>query len=265
MWCRLLILLLTAVLPLSEGKSQGLHSIYIQSANHAPYSIETGGKLIRSSVGGYAVISGLASGLYELSLIFFSDSSSPLCFYCRVNQNDQSFLLRKGKEGWELFNILNGAVVPSGDRPATDPVFRDDNFVNILAELVGTPSLKELNPRARRPVDTVSTASILIMGALPADSFRCLRSASAKDFRQLRRRWRRQKNEEEKIGFALQRMHGNCFTALQIKYLAHSVANESVRFAFVEKAYDYVYDPGRYESLKELFTDPKYLNRFADH
>jgi hypothetical protein len=173
--------------------------------------------------------------------------------------------LRKGKEGWELFNIHNGAVVPSGDRPASVPVFRDDSFVNILAELVSTPSLKELNPGARRPEDTALAPSLLIMGALPADSFRCLRSASTKDFRQLRRYWRRQRSEEEKIRFALQRIHEKCFTALQIKYLARSVANESVRFAFAEKAYDFVYDPGRYESLKELFTDPKFLNRFADN
>lgn len=258
------ILLLSAVLPPSEVRSQGLQSVYMQSANHSAYWVELRGKVIRSSAGGYAVIPGLPSGITELSLSFSSDSSTRLCFSFRVNENDQSFLLRKGKEGWELFNIHNGAIVPDGNRPVTDPVFRDDSFVNILAELVGTPSLKELNPGARRTKDTLPAASVLLMGALPADSFRCKISAAGRDFRQLRRYWRRQKNDDVKIPFVLQRMHEKCFTALQIKYLARSVANESVRFAFVEKAYDVVYDPGRYECLRELFNDPEFLNRFAD-
>lgn len=259
----LILFMLTAYFAASDGYGQELRNIYIQSENRNAFYVKVDGRIYPSSTGGYAVVGGLPAGERELGIGFSSDSWSIFTFFCKLNENDLAFMLRKDKEGWQLFNIHNGAVIPSGNRKAAEPEYMDDGFVNVLAEVAGIPSLKEKNPAALPKKDLAERVDSLRMGEPDGRSRHCMKPSSAKDFRALRRRLRGEFDEMKMISLARAALAEKCFTALQIKYLAGRFENEAMRFGFVEAAYDFVYDPLNYGLLKDLFSEPVFLKRFA--
>jgi hypothetical protein len=136
--------LLTSLL---SSRAQILHYVYLQSENKIPFIVRLEGKRYVSSAAGYLLLSRLESKLYSLELRLLPDTTAALSFAIPVDKSDVGFYIKQMESGeWALVNLLTLEVVsPAQLKKNISPILKtDDAFTNILAEVVGTPSLREI-------------------------------------------------------------------------------------------------------------------------
>jgi hypothetical protein len=138
------IVLITAVLP---SMAQLLHYVYVQSENKTPFIVRHEGKRHVSSAAGYVLLSRLESRVHSLELRLLSDTTTALTFEIPVIKDDIGFFLKHMESGeWVLVNLITLELLRPVERKnsAAPALKTDDAFTNILAEVVNTPSLREI-------------------------------------------------------------------------------------------------------------------------
>lgn len=245
--------------------SQDAGLVYIQSESKLPFYVKLNGQVYNSSSTGYLSIGGLSSGRIQLGVGFSSDSWSYHEFSIEHKGRDEGYLLKDAAGGWQLLNLQNGGIFSSAGMTSAPPVYTDDAFTNILADIVGTPSLKEKKPDStvRKEEPVVSDRSVPVRQNRDQAVFAsCVQPASHEDFMQLRKKMSREEKEDAMLRMAGRFLPAKCYTAEQIRYLAALFTDEPARFRFVEMAYPYVFDPAHYGMLQTLFTEAEQSERF---
>ncbi|HSN61971.1 MAG TPA: DUF4476 domain-containing protein [Ferruginibacter sp.] len=128
--------------------AQQYHFVYLQTDNKQPFYIRINEKLYSSSASGYVVIPKLSEGSHTLSVGFPKNEWPAQNLTINVANKDMGFLLKNfDNKGWGLFNLQSMEVVTTSSetnsQPTTNKDTKKDEFSNILAEVVNTPSIKE--------------------------------------------------------------------------------------------------------------------------
>ena len=152
---RLLLLIVVSVCSLTVTAQQN-HFIYIQTDNKQAFYVRVNEKYYSSSSTGYMIIPKLVNGTYSLSIGFPKNEWPLQVIPVVVNNNDQGFSLKNfGEKGWGLFNMQTMEVAMGGTVQRTgtpNTVTSTDGFSNVLADVVNSPSLKEIPaPTATKP------------------------------------------------------------------------------------------------------------------
>src|SRR6478672_7919331 len=151
---RLLLLIVVSVCSLTVTAQQN-HFIYLQTDNRQTFYVRVNEKYYSSSSTGYMIIPKLVNGTYNLSIGFPKNEWPLQVITVVVNNNDQGFALKNfGEKGWGLFNMQTMEVAMGGAQRAgnTNTVTSTDGFSNVLADVVNSPSLKEIPaPTATKP------------------------------------------------------------------------------------------------------------------
>ncbi|MCW5918093.1 MAG: DUF4476 domain-containing protein [Ferruginibacter sp.] len=119
--------------------------VYIQTENQQPFSVRVNDKLLSSSGSGYLIIPQLTAGNYNLD-IGFPKSQWPSQHIPIEVKKDQGYVLKDfGNKGWGLFNFqtMNVVMNENGDTGKTKDSAKKDGFADVLADVVGSPSIKE--------------------------------------------------------------------------------------------------------------------------
>jgi len=135
------------------GQSQSQYFVYIQTENQQPFSVRIGDKVLSSSSSGYLVISKLSNGAYDLNIGFPKNEWPNQHFHIEV-QKDAGYVLKNfDSKGWGLFNLQSLGVVMNANQDEQKESQKEttqDSFANALADVVGSPSIKE-----KQKVETV--------------------------------------------------------------------------------------------------------------
>lgn len=128
--------------------AQQYRFVYLQTDNKQPFYIRINEKLYSSSASGYVVIPKLSDGRHTLSVGFPKNEWPAQNLTINVANKDMGFILKNfDNKGWGLFNLQSMEVVTTSSatnsQPATNKETKKDEFSNILAEVVNTPSIKE--------------------------------------------------------------------------------------------------------------------------
>jgi hypothetical protein len=131
------------------ARAQQSHFIYLQTDNKQPFYVKLNEKLFSSSASGYLVIPKLPNGTHDLAVGFPKNEWPNQVIPVTVVNKDLGFMLKNfDSKGWGLFNMQSMDVImantglksPESVQAAT----RTDEFSNTLADVVNTPSIKEL-------------------------------------------------------------------------------------------------------------------------
>lgn len=130
------------------AKAQHNHFIYLQADNKQPFYVKVKEKLYSSSSSGYLIIPKLQAGTHNLSIGFPKNQWPEQTIPVTISGKDLGYLLKNfdGK-GWGLFNIQTMDVIMSSTAsaaPAARPETKTDEFSTTLADVVNTPSIKEI-------------------------------------------------------------------------------------------------------------------------
>lgn len=141
------------------SRSQQLHYVYLQTDNKQPFYVRLNEKVYSSSSGGYVVIPKLTEGTYTLSVGFPKNEWPVQSLKINVAGKDMGYALKNfGARGWGLFNLQTLEVINSfSASPETASVTtgKTDDFSNVLADVVNTPSIKEEKKKVPEPVTPV--------------------------------------------------------------------------------------------------------------
>jgi hypothetical protein len=163
----LLAIILAAAI---TSNAQQVHFIYLQTDNNQPFYVKLNNQLHSSSSSGYVVIPKLQNGSYNI-IIGFPKNQWPLqTMPVKIDNDDLGFIIKNfGDKGWGLFNIQTLNVTMSTTTPKdannAQTQTRTDNFSNILADVVNTPSIKE---EKIKPVVTEAKPVVKEQAAVPA-------------------------------------------------------------------------------------------------
>lgn len=136
------------------GRAQQNYFVYLQTDNKQPFYVRVNDKLFSSSASGYVVIPKLQTGTHLFSVGFPKNEWPLQAIPVSVTTKDQGYLLKNFEsKGWGLFNIQTLEVVMANAKPgagAGQPVVvnRTDDFSSTLADVVNTPSIKEVEKAA---------------------------------------------------------------------------------------------------------------------
>ncbi|RYD82081.1 MAG: hypothetical protein EOP53_04645, partial [Sphingobacteriales bacterium] len=137
------------------AKAQHNHFVYLQADNKQPFYVKVKGNVYSSSASGYLIIPKLQAGTHELSIGFPKNQWPSQSIPVTVSGKDLGYLLKNfDSKGWGLFNIQTMDVImasASGTAPAAQPEVKTDEFSNALADVVNTPSIKEVKPEEKKP------------------------------------------------------------------------------------------------------------------
>lgn len=130
-------------------QAQHNHFIYLQSDNKQPFYVKVKEMIYSSSASGYVIIPRMQAGTYNLAVGFPKNEFAAQTIPVTIAGKDLGYLLKnfEGK-GWGLFNIqtmdviMSNAATNSQSKAATET--RSDDFSNTLADVVNTPSIKEI-------------------------------------------------------------------------------------------------------------------------
>lgn len=125
--------------------AQQQHFVYIQTENQQPFSVRLGTMVLSSSASGYLIIPKLDTGKCELNIGFPKNEWPNQKIQIEV-QKDQGYVLKNfDSKGWGLFNIqkMNVVMNNNGVENAAAIATTNDGFANALADVVGSPSIKE--------------------------------------------------------------------------------------------------------------------------
>ncbi|MDB5201718.1 MAG: hypothetical protein JWQ27_1127 [Ferruginibacter sp.] len=147
------------------GKAQLNHFIYLQTDNKQSFYVRMNDKLYSSSSAGYLIIPKLQSGDYTLSIGFPKNEWPLQTIPVSVKTADAGYILKNfAEKGWGLFNMQTLEVAMNTGFAGTNPTVKTENktdvFSNVLADVVNTPSLKEVNQPAA-PVVTVPVKPVV--------------------------------------------------------------------------------------------------------
>jgi len=128
-----------------QGYAQQQHFVYIQTENQQPFSVRLNNMILSSSGSGYIIIPKLDTGGYDLHFGFPKDQWPNQKMHIQV-RNDQGYILKNfdGK-GWGLFNIqtMNMVMNENAETVPDKKTVNEDGFADVLANVVGSPSIKE--------------------------------------------------------------------------------------------------------------------------
>lgn len=144
-------LFLTAILFAGMfAKAQHNHFVYLQADNKQPFYVKLKENVYSSSASGYLIIPKLQAGTHNLSVGFPKNQWPEQTIPVTISGKDLGYLLKNfdGK-GWGLFNIQTMDVIMAStaggsSAPATKPDTKTDEFSTALADVVNTPSIKEI-------------------------------------------------------------------------------------------------------------------------
>ena len=151
------------------SRAQEYHFVYIQTENQQPFSVRVNDKLLSSSGSGYLIIPQLKTGEYRLEIGFPKNQWPTQRIQIEVKK-DQGYVLKDfGNKGWGLFNFqtMNVVMNVNGEAGKTNDSAKGDGFADVLADVVGSPSIKEQKqpdpvPEPVKPVlvkDTTASVS----------------------------------------------------------------------------------------------------------
>ncbi len=132
------------------AKAQHNHFIYLQADNKQPFYVKLKGNVYSSSASGYLIIPKLQAGTHELSIGFPKNQWPSQNIPVTISGKDLGYLLKNfDSKGWGLFNIQTMDVIMSSTASNTGAVpakteTKTDEFSTALADVVNTPSLKEV-------------------------------------------------------------------------------------------------------------------------
>ena len=129
--------------------AQQNHFIYLQTDNRQSFYVRINEKLYSSSTSGYVVIPKLLNGNYIFSVGFPQNEWPSQNISVSIANKDNGYMLKNFEsKGWGLFNMQTMVVIMSNsgsdisaNKQAT---IRTDEFSNTLADVVNTPSIKEI-------------------------------------------------------------------------------------------------------------------------
>ncbi len=131
-----IILLFTSLQTLAQQN----HFIYIQSDSKTSFTVNVNDHAYKSSDIGYVIIPKLTNNTYNLSITVADASVAPLTFQCKVNNNDQGFLLKNFSEkGWTLMNLQTMDLITAANAPAIDN--KNNAFSDMLSDVVDDSTL----------------------------------------------------------------------------------------------------------------------------
>ena len=90
----------------------------------------------------------------------------------------------------------------------------------------------------------------------------CKAVATDEDLVKLRKKVITKRDEDEMVMIALKEFKTKCYSTEKIRNLSYIFLTEKGKYSLLDAAYPYVYDPGNFRQLNELFTDTYYINRF---
>ncbi|MBC7866535.1 MAG: DUF4476 domain-containing protein [Gloeobacteraceae cyanobacterium ES-bin-316] len=130
------------------SEAQQYHFIYLQTDNKQPFYVRVKEKLYSSSPSGYVVVPKLAAGPHTLSVGFPKNEWPVQNIDISIANNDMGFVLKNFEnKGWGLFNLQTMEVInTSAEKNISSPnsmTTKTDEFSNVLADVVNTPSIKE--------------------------------------------------------------------------------------------------------------------------
>jgi hypothetical protein len=143
--------------------AQHNHFVYIQSDNKQPFYVKLKDKIYSSSASGYVIIPKLSAGEQAFSFGFPNNEFPLQNITVNIAGKDLGYQLKNfpGK-GWGLFNIQTMEMVMAGGSTkastgsTTDT--RNDAFSSTLADVVNTPSIKEVEKDKPKQEPTVAPA-----------------------------------------------------------------------------------------------------------
>jgi hypothetical protein len=109
--------------------------------------------------------------------------------------------------------------------------------------------------------DTVAAKKITSTGNLNKRA-ECKQIASEKDLSGLRRRMVPLKDEDDMVSVALKDFKQKCYTTEQVRNISFVFVRDEGRYKLLDAAYPYVYDPGNFNSMEALLSDPYFIHRF---
>lgn len=120
--------------------------LYIQTENKQPFYVNINNAILSSSLSGYLIIPKLQEGTYQLNIGFPKNEWPRQVISYSVGKKDQGVLLKNfGDQGWGFYNLQNAeTTMATGTKAGTAVVGTedDDNFTQVLSEVVNTPDLK---------------------------------------------------------------------------------------------------------------------------
>ena len=187
---RLYIFLFLSLVGLAS-KAQQFHFVYLQTDNKQPFYVRINEKLYSSSASGYVVIPKLIEGTHTITVGFPKNEWPSQNIAIKVANKDQGFLLKNFEsKGWGLFNFQTMEVVTAANEVSNQPVITNepsnDQFSSVLADVVNTPSIKEVKKEVvqteivQKPVEVKKEALVIIEEKKP-DSAIIQKVFSAKD------------------------------------------------------------------------------------
>lgn len=135
--------------------AQQNHFIYIQSDSKMPFKVEVNGKSYQATDIGYLIIPKLTNNDYLLQ-VAFPDDGSKITFPCKVENNDQGFLLKNmGEKGWALLNLQTGNTITAGNKTEVEKT--TSAFTDMLSDVVHDSTLANsvIETKTVKPEDTV--------------------------------------------------------------------------------------------------------------
>ncbi|MEO7209605.1 MAG: DUF4476 domain-containing protein [Chitinophagaceae bacterium] len=133
-----IILLFSAI----QSFAQQNHFIYIQSDTKSTFTVNVNEHSYKSSDIGYVIIPKLQNNTYNLSVSFTDASITPLSFPCKVNNNDQGFLLKNyGEKGWALMNLQSMDLITASNTPVIEK--KNSAFSDMLSDVVDDSTLNK--------------------------------------------------------------------------------------------------------------------------
>jgi hypothetical protein len=144
-------------------QAQHNHFIYLQTDNKQPFYVKVKETIYSSSASGYLIIPKMQAGTYSLAVGFPKNEFAAQTIPVTIAGKDLGYLLKnfEGK-GWGLFNIQTMDVIMStsakSSQATTATETRSDDFSNTLADVVNTPSIK--NVKKEEPKEEEKAAVI---------------------------------------------------------------------------------------------------------
>ncbi|RYY45602.1 MAG: DUF4476 domain-containing protein [Chitinophagaceae bacterium] len=143
-------------------QAQHNHFIYLQADNKQPFYVKLKGELYSSSAAGYLIIPKLSAGTHELSIGFPKNQWPSQTIPVTIAGKDLGYLLKNfDSKGWGLFNIQTMDVIMASVAPAannnatTTAATKNDEFSNMLADVVNTASIKEVKAEEKKSAPVV--------------------------------------------------------------------------------------------------------------
>lgn len=143
------------------ARAQHDHFVYLQTDNKQAFYVRLNEKVYSSSASGYLVIPKLGNGSHTLSVGFPKNEWPNQEIVLPVVNKDQGYILKNfGSKGWGLFNMQSMDVIMAKTTSTVaennQAASRTDEFSTTLADVVNTPSIKDIKKEEVKEADKVA-------------------------------------------------------------------------------------------------------------